>query len=121
MDLTCLIVDDNDYFLHVAREVLEQEGISVTGVASRSADALRKAVQLQPDVVLVDIGLGEESGLDLAWQLVEDGYAPPPRVILISTYAERDYADMLATSPASFLPKATLSGRAIREIVQGTA
>jgi hypothetical protein len=42
-------------------------------------------------------------------------------VILISTYAERDYADMLATSPASFLPKATLSGRAIREIVQGTA
>ena len=121
MSLTCLIVDDSDRFLHVAREVLEQEGISVIGVASRSADALRKAVELQPDVVLVDIVLGEESGMDLARQLVEDRYAVPSGVILISTYAERDFADMLATSPASFLSKAALSGRAIREIVTGTA
>ena len=121
MGLTCLIVDDNDRFLEVARELLEQEGISVVGVASRSADALSKAVELQPDVVLVDICLGEESGLDLARQLVEDRYAVPSGVILISTYAEDDYADMLAKSPASFLPKAALSGRTIREIVQGTA
>ncbi|WP_203978771.1 response regulator [Planotetraspora silvatica] len=72
MDLTCLIVDDNDYFLHIAREVLEQEGISVTRVASWSADAFRMVVQLQPDFVLVDISLSEESGLDLARKLVED-------------------------------------------------
>ena len=38
-------------------------------------------------------------------------------VILISTYAERDFADLIADSPAAgFLSKASLSGDAIREL-----
>ena len=44
--------------------------MTVVGVASTSADALRYAVELQPDVALVDIVLGDESGFDLAQQLV---------------------------------------------------
>jgi DNA-binding NarL/FixJ family response regulator len=119
MALRCLIVDDNDHFLEVARDVLGREGIEVVGVASTRDDAIRQAATLRPDVSLVDISLGEESGLDLARDLAEGVDAEPSRVILISTYAEGDLADVITASPAiAFLPKARLSGRAIDEIVR---
>ena len=72
MALRLLIVDDNHRFLKAARDLLEREGMTVVGVASTSADALRYADELQPDVALVDIVLGEESGLDLAQRLTAE-------------------------------------------------
>jgi CheY-like chemotaxis protein len=117
--LRCLIVDDNARFLAAARELLERQGIAVVGVASTSAEAVRRAGELRPDVALVDIGLGEESGFDLAQRLARD--AEQSRVVLISTYAERDFAELIAASPAvGFLPKAGLSGRAIHEVLGRT-
>src|SRR4029079_4666577 len=70
MPVRCLIVDDNLGFLEAARKLLEREGLSIAGVASTSAEALREAELLRPDVVLVDVSLGEESGLELARRLV---------------------------------------------------
>jgi len=59
---------------------------------------------LRPDLVLVDIFLGEESGLKLARRLFEDGQGDRATVILISTHAEADPADLNAASrwPASY-------------------
>jgi CheY-like chemotaxis protein len=109
-----VIVDDNPDFLDSARRLLEHQGARVVGVASTNADALRSVQELRPDVTLVDVNLGEESGFDVAEALHEiDGAATPP-VILISTHAEPDLADMLETSPAiGFLAKSALSARAI--------
>ena len=46
------------------------------------------------------------------------GYTERSSVILISAYAERDFADMIVASPAvGFLPKPDISGKAIREIL----
>ena len=73
MPLRCLLVDDNDAFLEAARVLLERQGIQVAGVASNIAGALRQARALHPDVILVDIGLGEESGFELARLLAADG------------------------------------------------
>jgi DNA-binding NarL/FixJ family response regulator len=73
MPLRCLLVDDNDAFLETARALLERQGVQVAGVASNIAGALRQARALRPDVVLVDIGLGEESGFELARLLAADG------------------------------------------------
>ncbi|MCW2913162.1 MAG: putative transcriptional regulator [Actinomycetia bacterium] len=116
--LRCLIVDDNDHFLAVARDLLERQGISVVGVASTSADALARVDDLRPDVTLVDIDLGQESGFDLARRLDAASYAQRPSVILISAYAEKDFADMIADSPAvAFLSKSDISGRAIHDIL----
>jgi DNA-binding NarL/FixJ family response regulator len=117
MDMRCLIVDDNDRFLETARGVLKRDGIPVVGVASDGTEALEKAGSLRPDVVLVDVCLGEECGVDLAGRLVEE--APDhPIVILISTYPEDDFADIVASSAAfGFLPKSELSGAAIRGMV----
>lgn len=118
MATRCLIVDDNQSFLEIVRGLLEQEGLSVVGVATTCADALPLFETSRPDVVLVDIFLGEESGLKLARRLVEDGRGNPTAVILISTHGEDDLGDLIATSPAAgFLPKTEISAEAIRRIV----
>jgi DNA-binding NarL/FixJ family response regulator len=109
--LSCLIVDDNPEFLDAAKRLLEGQGMEIVGVASSGAEAAEQARALRPGLVLVDVKLGEENGFDVARQLA----AP---VILISTYAERDFADPIAESPAlGFLSKSRLSARAIEELV----
>jgi CheY-like chemotaxis protein len=121
MPLRCLLVDDNRAFLDAARVLLEREGVTVAGVASSTAEALRQADALRPDVILVDIGLGDESGFDLARLLARDGAGGSAPVILISMSAEADYADLIAESPAAgFLPKPELSARGIRRILGHT-
>jgi len=120
--IRCLIVDDNESFLEVVRALLEREGLSVAAVASTYAEALGLFETLRPDVVLVDIFLGEESGLELARHLAEDGRGQgnAATIILISTQAEADLADLIAASPAAgFLPKTELSAKAILGIVDG--
>jgi CheY-like chemotaxis protein len=120
--IRCLIVDDNESFLEVARVLLEREGLSVVGVASTSADALSQLEALHPDVVLVDVFLGEESGLDLTRRLAENGLSEKTTVILISTHTEADLGDLIATSRAAgFLSKAELSASAIRRIPNGSS
>ena len=119
MELRSLIVDDSDHFLAAARELLQREGITVVGVASTSDEAVRLARDLRPDVTLVDIDLGEESGFELAKRLSGPGSDDLTRVVLISAYPERDFADMIAKSPAAgFLAKPQLSASRIREILE---
>ena len=121
MRLRCLLVDDSDAFLEAASVLLAREGVTVAGVASSAAEALRKARALRPDVVLVDIGLGDESGFDLARLLARDGQGGGAAVILISARAETDYAELIAESPAAgFLPKSELSARCIGRILGRT-
>ena len=84
MALRCLIVDDSLRFLDAARGLLEGQGIRVVGVASNSTDALLRAEELQPDVTLVDIDLGGESGLELARRLYGEADLARSPVILIS-------------------------------------
>ena len=111
----CLIVDDNTRFLDAARSTLERQGVQVVGTATTTAEALQRVEALRPDVVLVDISLGEESGFELARRLVDDLRT---RVVLISTRAEEDYASLIAATPAvGFIPKSRLSVEAVRELV----
>ena len=122
MTLGVLIVDDNRPFLEAARVLLEREGMRVVGVAATSAQALRRAADLRPDVVLVDIALGGDSGFDVARRLAGHGDSAAPAVILMSTYSAADFADLIAQSVATgFLPKQELSADAIRQLVDGRA
>jgi DNA-binding NarL/FixJ family response regulator len=117
--LRCLIVDDSSQFLAAARGWLERQGIAVVGLASTAAQAIEQAADLHPDVVLVDIDLGDESGFELAEQLQGTAGVDSFPVILISAYAEEDYAELIAASPAvGFLPKTTLSAQSIRGLVE---
>ena len=110
-----LIVDDNRHYAAAARDLLEREGVTVVGVASTSAEALRLTADLGPDVILVDIDLGEESGFDLATLLAAETAAP---VVLISAHSESEFADLIAASPAvGFLSKSELSAAAVSNLL----
>ena len=118
MTLQCVIVDDSSDVLRAASELLEGEGIAVVGVATTSAEAMRLVEELEPDVTLIDIDLGPESGFDLARRLVHARAGAGSRSILISTHDGADFATLIEVSPAiGFLPKAHLSGRAIRRLL----
>jgi DNA-binding NarL/FixJ family response regulator len=120
MTLRCLIVDDSPRFVAAARGLLECQGITVVGVASTTAEALERAAALRPEVILVDLDLGAESGFELARRLCRNHHLTPTRTVLISTHDERDYADLIAASPAiGFLPKAALSAAAIHDLLAG--
>jgi DNA-binding NarL/FixJ family response regulator len=113
--LRLVIVDDNAQFLEAARHLLEREGASVVATTSNSADAERFARELHPDCVLVDIGLGAESGFDVAHRLVVERHQ---QVVMISVYNESEFADLIASSAAiGFIPKAELSVQRIAGIL----
>jgi DNA-binding NarL/FixJ family response regulator len=115
-----LIVDDNPLFLEAAQGLLERDGLRVVGLAATAAQALQQTAELRPDVVLVDLNLGDESGFDIARRLAEHDRGGRPAVILISTHAKADFADLIAESRvAGFLSKGELSAHAIRRIVDG--
>jgi DNA-binding NarL/FixJ family response regulator len=119
VSLRCLIVDDNEAFLAAAATMLEREGVTVIGSSSSSADAVRSVDALRPDVVLVDVSLGEENGFDLARVLDEDHHAAGAAIVLISTRSRTELAELIDRSPArGFIAKADLSGDAIRKVLE---
>ena len=119
MAIRCLIVDDSPRFAQTARELLEDEGIDVVGVAAGGEEAVRLARELRPDLALLDIDLGPDNGLDIARRLCagENGRLAGA-VILISTHAEEEFAELIAASPAvGFIAKAQLSADAIQSLL----
>ena len=118
VSLRCLIVDDNPRFGDEARSLLEHEGVSVIGVAASGDEAVQLAEALGPDLALVDISLGEESGFDVARRLVDGSKARAPAIIFISTHDEREFSGRIAASPArGFIAKTRLSAERIRQVL----
>jgi CheY-like chemotaxis protein len=117
MPLRCLIVDDSPSFLTAATTLLEREGLTVAGVASTGDDAVRQVAALRPDVVLVDVFLGAESGIDVARRLGARNGQRSPAVILISTHSEAGLADLIAAGgvDVGYVCKQDLSAEAIRQ------
>lgn len=120
MSLRCLIVDDTPSFCEAARTLLEGQGVTVVGCATTSAEAVRGAQELRPEVALVDIDLGPESGFDLARRLANELDSDRPQVIFISTHDEQEFAPLVKSSPAvGFLSKSELSAERIYDLLAG--
>jgi two-component system nitrate/nitrite response regulator NarL len=119
MTMRVLLVDDSPEFIATARRLLEREGLEVVATATTGAEALQKALEISPDVSLVDIDLGGESGFDVVRRLHEDTNGSS-RSILISSHSPEDFADLVAESSATgFVSKSRLSAAAIREVLDG--
>jgi CheY-like chemotaxis protein len=117
---TVLIVDDNPGFRLRARSWLEAGGFQVVATAADGRSALEATREHRPNVVLLDVGLPDVSGLAVARRLAA---APdPPRVVLTSTRDPEDLGSGIAGSGAcGFLPKADLSGRALAALLASGA
>jgi DNA-binding NarL/FixJ family response regulator len=115
---TILIVDDNTGFRLQARAILEADGFDVVGESEDGTSGLEAARRLRPDLVLLDIGLPDVEGFEVARELAVDG--PPPLVVLTSSREASAYGPRLASSLVlGFIPKDELSGAAIRALVDG--
>jgi DNA-binding NarL/FixJ family response regulator len=113
---TILIVDDHAGFRVQARALLEADGFVVVGEAVDGATGLDAARTLRPDLVLLDVGLPDVEGFEVARELAVDG--PPPLVVLTSSREASEFGPRLTGSSAlGFIPKDELSGAAIRALV----
>ncbi|HEX5780384.1 MAG TPA: response regulator, partial [Solirubrobacteraceae bacterium] len=86
MARTVLVVDDHAAFRAAARRLLELDGLRVVGEAEDGATALRLVPVLAPDIVLLDVGLPDLSGFEVADRLA-DG---PAQVVFVSSRAPGD-------------------------------
>ncbi len=118
MTFRCLLVDDNQRFLDAARRGLERQGLHAVDTALDIDSALEAVATRRPDVVLVDVSLGQESGFDLVRRLAERFSHLTGRIIMISTRDEEDYAELMeAASATGFLGKSALSVEGIRTLI----
>jgi two-component system response regulator EvgA len=113
---TVLIVDDSAPFRRQARALLEAEGCAVVGEAPDGRSGIELARTLSPEIVLLDIGLPDIDGFEVATRLAAGD--TPPTVVLTSSREAAVYGLRLAASPAAgFVAKDELNGRAFVEMV----
>jgi len=118
MATSVLIVDDHPHFRRTARRALERDGWKIAGEAADGEAALRQARRLQPDVVLLDVGLTGMSGIEVARRMRDE--MPKLVVVVISTHDSGDFAELaVANGARGFLAKAELTGAALAAMLQG--
>jgi len=66
-------------------------GFDVIGYAEAEGAAVAAIVAAKPDVVITDIRLKDGNGIEVVRQLRENGYAPRPRIYVLSNYANPEY------------------------------
>lgn len=85
-----LIAEDQVMILGALKALLELEGdIEVLAATKNGAEALKAALQVQPDIVITDIEMPEKTGLELAQDLKQQ--LPRTRVIIVTTFARAGY------------------------------
>jgi DNA-binding NarL/FixJ family response regulator len=78
-----LLADANPTFLNAAARCLASDGaLALIGQVGTGAEALRQAADLRPDLVLVDIGLQDITGLEVAREI--KAWLDPPRVVVLA-------------------------------------
>ena len=119
MAVRSLIVDDNAQFAAVSRTTLEGSELTIVGLAATGAEALQRTEELRPELVLLDIDLGEESGLDVARRIADRDTEDRPEIILISAHPAEDFVELVAESPAlGFIAKSDLSSGAVMALLR---
>jgi DNA-binding NarL/FixJ family response regulator len=111
---TVLIVDDHPGYRAAARAVLEADGFEVVGETATGLEAVAEAARLRPDIVLLDIGLPDIDGIEVAQRITAAAGGEAPAVVLISSRDGAGCENVFANCGArGFIPKAELSGDAI--------
>jgi DNA-binding NarL/FixJ family response regulator len=114
MRLSVVIVDDDPAFLALAARILADLGVEVLRTAADAAQGLAAVQDSRPEAVLVDIGLPDRDGIDLAYELLELPWGP--RVVLTSSDSEAFVAGERrhARRRLPFIPKVELASDSLR-------
>ena len=111
-----LIAEDNERFRTFLRTLPEQrhDGWSVCGVAKNGDEAVQKAIELKPDVILLDIEMPKLDGLS-ACRLIREK-VPPSEILILTVYESLDLARIAAESGAWGYVSKSSSSRLISAI-----
>jgi DNA-binding NarL/FixJ family response regulator len=118
MPRSVVIVDDDPAFLALAARILADMGVEVLATAADAAEGLAAVQCAQPEAVLVDVGLPDRDGIDLAYELLELPWAP--RVVLTSSDNEAFVAleGRNEGRRPPFIPKEELASDALRRALR---
>ena len=107
MSIRLLVVDDQELVRTGFRMLLETEAdMEVVGEAGDGVQALERARQLRPDVVLMDIRMPRLDGVEATGRLLAAGLKPTPRVLVLTTFELDEYVfGALRAGAAGFLLK----------------
>jgi DNA-binding NarL/FixJ family response regulator len=105
VSIRVLLADDHQIVRDGLRSLLaKQMDIEVVGEAENGREALERARELRPDVVVMDIGMRELNGIEATRQVIQE--VPDTRVVALSMHSDRRYvADMLAAGASGYLLK----------------
>ncbi|HLB87023.1 MAG: DNA-binding response regulator [Acidobacteria bacterium 13_1_40CM_4_58_4] len=122
MPIKCVVVDDHTLFREGLRRLLESEtDFQVVGEASNAIQALQKVREVNPDVVLMDIGMPGMSSFEAA-RLIERN-SPGTRLIFLTMYEDEEYLlQSLDVGAAGYVLKDAPAPKlinAVREVHQG--
>lgn len=111
-----LVVDDQPPFRAAAKAVLNRIAeFDLVGEAASGEEAVAMTESLQPDLVLMDINMGEMNGIEATRRVTATN--PDTMVILVSTYAAEDLpADARTSGAAAYVHKDELSPRLLRRL-----
>ena len=104
-----LLIDDDPAFRRLARQTLSGSGLTVVGEAATAAAGISAARSLEPEIMLVDVGLPDGDGISLAGELSALPWGP--RVVLTSVDPDAASPEEVRKSGAiGFVPKQDLPG-----------
>ncbi|MEI8170142.1 MAG: response regulator transcription factor [Rhodoferax sp.] len=93
MTIKILLVDDNQYFLAAVKQFLDMlPGAEVVAEAHNGFDALSKAAEWEPDLILLDIAMPEMNGLEVARCLIQ--WPQSPRIVFLSIHDGAAYREV---------------------------
>src|SRR6267378_4114185 len=123
MLITVLLVEDHRLVREALRDTLAKEpDIQVIGEAGDANSAFESARSLKPDLVVLDIGLPDMNGIEVAAKLKERA-GVEPKIIALSAYADRRFVtEMLRAGASSYVTKSSAGTelvRAIRAVAAG--
>jgi DNA-binding NarL/FixJ family response regulator len=107
MTVRVLIVDDQEPFREAARMVVDvSDGFEVVGEAESGEDGVDQALELRPDLVLMDVNLGGIDGTEATRRILRQ--LPNTVVFLVSTYEPAEYEPKAAEcGAAAYIPKSS--------------
>jgi len=117
-----LMVDDYEPWRRLVRSVLQKEPtIELVGETADGLEAVHKVEQLQPDLILLDIGLPRLNGIEAARRICQ--CAPKSKILFFSENRLRDIAQAaLATGARGYVLKSDAASEllpAVRAVVHG--
>lgn len=116
MTIRLLLVDDHAVVRSGLRMLLEsQERIVIAGEAGTAAEAVEAVRQVEPDVVLMDIGLPDLSGIEAAAEILRT--RPKTAVVALTIHEDEEYFfKMLEAGAVGYVPKRAAPEELIRAI-----